>query len=215
VPHPGGYARARHRSRDVVVQEPDRPVGKDRMTVRKLIAVSVGLLVALFAVSGAAAAAKAPKRVTIKSKASISFKPNRYLQDNLRWNRDVYVVRSGGTLHVVNGDGTEGPHTFSVLKRKDIPKTLKTLFNCKACNALTEAHGANPESEAPPTFPFLENGVGQMTPPNVDRPGDSGLIGTGKKGDFVDFKVTAKAGKTLYFMCLIHPWMQARIEVKK
>lgn len=183
------------------------------MTVKKLVAVAAGLLVALFAMSGAAAA-KVPAKATIKSKTSFSFKPNRWIKDGLRWNKDVYIVRSGGTLHVVNGDGSEGPHTFSVLARRAVPKTVRTLFNCAACNALTRAHGADPETEAPPTFPFLENGVGQMTPPNVDRPGDSGLIGEGRKGDFVDFKVTAKAGKTLYFICLIHPWMQAKVEVK-
>jgi hypothetical protein len=190
------------------------PVGKDPMNLKKLTAGAAGLLLAL-SVMGGAAAAKVPSKVTIKSKTSASFKPNRYLQDGLRWNRDVYVVRSGGTLHVVNGDGSEGPHTFSVLRRRDIPKTIKTLFNCKACNALIQAHGADPSTEAPPKFPFLENGVGQMTPPNVDRPGDSGLIGTGKKGDFVNFKVTAKPGTTLYFMCLIHPWMQAKVVVKR
>jgi hypothetical protein len=184
------------------------------MSLRKLTAAAVAALVALSALGVATAAAKAPAKTTIKSKTSFTFKPNRYIQDGLRWNKDVYVVRSGGTLHVVNGDGSEGPHTFTILAKKDVPKTVKTLFNCKACNKLTQAHGADPESEAPPTFPFLENGVGQQTPPNVDRPGDSGLIGTGKKGDAVNFKVTAKAGKTLYFICLIHPWMQAKVEVE-
>lgn len=186
------------------------------MSVKKLAAaVVVVLLVALSAASVVTAAgAKAPARTTIKSKTSFKFKPNRYIQDGLRWNKDSYTVRSGGTLHVVNGDGSEGPHTFTVLRKKDVPKTAKTLFNCKACNKLTKAHGADPESEEPPTFDFLENGVGQATAPDVDRPGDSGLIGTGKKGDSVDFKVTAKAGKTLYFICLIHPWMQAKVEVK-
>jgi hypothetical protein len=184
-----------------------------RMSLKKLTAVTVGMLVALAVVGTATAAAAAPARVTVRSTTSVKFKPNRYIQDGLRWNKDSYAVRSGGTVHVVNGDGSEGPHTFTVLKKKDVPKTIRTLFNCRACNTLTRAHGADPNTEAPPRFPFLENGVGQQTPPDLDRPGDSGVTGSGRKGESIDFHVTARAGTTLYFICLIHPWMQAEVDV--
>lgn len=182
------------------------------MSLKKLTAMAVVILVSLSVTSVAMAAG--PAKTTIKSTTSFKFKPNRYIQDGLRWAKDSYNVRSGGTLHVVNADGSEGPHTFTVLAKKDVPKTAKTLFSCKACAKLTKAHGANPESEEPPTFPFLENGVGQATPPSVDRPGDSGVTGPGKKGESIDLKVTAKAGTTLHFICLIHPWMQAKVEVQ-
>ncbi len=39
------------------------------------------------------------------------------------------------------------------------------------------------------------------------------MTGTGKKGESIDLKVTAPKGTTLYFMCLIHPWMQAKLVV--
>lgn len=184
------------------------------MSLKKLAAIAVGMLLAL-AVVGAGTASAAPRaRVTVKSVTSFRFKPNRYIQDGLRWNRDVYAVKSGGTVHVVNGDGSEGPHTFTVLAKKDVPKTLRTLFNCRVCNQLTRAHGADPNTEAPPRFNFLENGVGQDTPPDLDRPGDSGVTGEGRKGESIDFHVTARAGTTLYFICLIHPWMQAKLQVQ-
>ena len=185
------------------------------MTLRKLMA-GAAVAVLCLAVSGAAVAAgkKAPTRTTIKAVAKNKFKPNRYVQDGLRWNRDVYKVRSGGTLHIVNLAADEGPHTFTVVRKKDWPRTIGALFNCKICNKLGAAHGADPNSEAPPKFQYLENGVGQNTPPNVDRPGDSGVTGSGKKGESIDLKVTAPKGKKLYFMCLIHPWMQAVVDVK-
>jgi hypothetical protein len=185
------------------------------MSRTKLTAVATAVCLLLGVAGVATATAAAPARVTIKSATSFKFKPNRYIQDGLHWAKDSYTVRSGGTLHIVNGDGSEGPHTFTVLKKKDVPKTARTLFNCRACNALTRAHGADPNTEAPPRFPFLENGVGQQTPPNVDRPGDSGLVGSrGRKGEFLNLRVTARAGTTLYFICLIHPWMQSKVEVK-
>ena len=185
------------------------------MTCGKLIAGAAVLVVSVGA-SGAAVAAvdRAPAKTTIKVSQSFKLKPNRYIQDGLRWNRDVYKVRSGGTLHVVNTAADEGPHTFTVVKRSDLPRTAAQAFNCKICNKLGQAHGADPQSDAPPKFQYLENGVGQDTPPNVDRPGDSGVTGAGKKGEFIDLKVTAAKGKKLYFMCLIHPWMQARVDVK-
>jgi hypothetical protein len=141
------------------------------------------------------------------------FQINRFVEDTLRWDKDSYTVRSGGTLHIVNVAADEGPHTFTILARKDEPRTLAALFHCQICEKLGKAHGADPNSNAPPKFPFLENGVGQKTPPQVDRPGDSGVTGKGKKGESIDLKVTAPAGTKLYFICLIHPWMQAEIDV--
>lgn len=183
------------------------------MSLKKLTAMLAAVFLVVLSATSVAMAA-GPAKTTIGTKASFKFKANRYIQEGLRWNKDSYEVGSGGTLHVVNSDGGSGPHTFTVLAKKDVPKTAKTLFSCKACAALAKAHGADPESDAPPTFPFLENGVGQATAPDVDRPGDSGITGEGKKGESIDLKVTAKAGSTLYFICLIHPWMQSKVEVK-
>ncbi len=184
------------------------------MSLKKLGLVAAMVLVALGAMGAATAAGAAPARVTVKSTTSFKFKPNRYIQDGLRWGKDSYAVQSGGTVHVVNGDGSEGPHTFTVLAKRDVPKTVRTLFSCRACAKLTRAHGADPNTEAPPKFPFLENGVGQATAPELDRPGDSGITGRGRKGESIDFHVTARAGTTLYFICLIHPWMQSKLLVE-
>jgi hypothetical protein len=107
----------------------------------------------------------------------------------------------------------EGPHTLTVVAKKDLPKTAQQAFNCKICNTLAKAHGADPNSNGPPKFQFLENGVGQNTPPNLDRPGDSAIIFP-KKGFNVTLKVTAKRGTVLHFMCIIHPWMQATLQVQ-
>jgi hypothetical protein len=99
------------------------------------------------------------------------------------------------------------------VRKKDLPKTGAAAFNCKICNKLGGAHGFDPSSNGPPQFQFLENGTGQSTPPDIDRPGDSVLIGQGNKGESVDVKVTAKKGTTLRFMCIIHSWMQAKVVV--
>jgi hypothetical protein len=178
------------------------------MTHGRILAGVTALAVTL---GGGVALAAAPKSATIKESTSTKFKANRYIQDGLRWNKDVYNVKSGGTLHLKFNVKGEGPHTFTVMRKKDIPTTAKQLFNCKVCNKLVKAHGADPNSDAPPKFVYLENGKGQNTPPNVDRPGDSAGIGFGPGP--VNLKVTAKKGSTLHFLCLVHPWMQATVKV--
>ena len=184
------------------------------MKHRKALAALLALGTAAGVTGAAFAAGSAPSKVTIKQAQTMKVKPNRYIQDGLRWDKDTYTVKSGGTLHIVNNKADEGPHTVTIVKESDLPKTAKQVNRCSICEKLGKAHGADPNSDAPPKFQYLENGVGQNTAPNVDRPGDSGVTGAGKQGESIDLKVTAKAGKTLYFMCLIHPWMQAEIKVR-
>lgn len=187
------------------------------MSSRKLLvgAAALCLTAAVVATGALAGRSTATSVVTIKA---VSKPPvvvvNRYIQDGLRWDKDVYNVTSGSTLHIVNIANGEGPHTFTVVAKKDAPKTGLAMLNCKICEKLGKAHGADPNSNAPPKFPYLENGVGQATAPSVDVPGDSGLTGSGKKGESINMTVTAPAGTKLYFMCLIHPWMQAEVDVR-
>src|SRR6185312_4199059 len=177
-------------------------------------AVSAAVALVATGVALAAGQRSAAGVTTIKAvQGPPKFQINRFVEDTLRWDKDRYTVKSGGTLHIVNMAAGEGPHTFTVLAAKDEPRTLAALFQCKICEKLGKAHGANPNSNAPPKYPFLENGVGQQKAPLVDRPGDSGITGKGKKGESIDLKVTAPAGTKLHFICLIHPWMQAEVDV--
>jgi plastocyanin len=185
------------------------------MSHRKVLVGVAGLSLAV-GVSGVAVAANTaatPKKAVVKAEQTIKVKPNRYLQDGLRWDKDIYTVKPGGTVTVINNAADEGPHTLTIVKKKDLPTTARAVLSCKICKTLGEAHGADPNSDAPPKFQYLENGVGQDTPPKLDRPGDSGVTGEGKKGEKITFEVTAKKGSKLYFMCLIHPWMEGRIDV--
>jgi hypothetical protein len=185
------------------------------MRYRKLTAAAVGsaAVVTAGAVATAGAATSAPSQVTVKESYGLKMVPNDYIQDEMRFNHDVYTVKSGGTLKLVMTAPQEGPHTLTIVSKKDIPKTAQQAFNCKICNELAKAHGADPNSNAPPKFNYLENGVGSKTPPKLDRPGDSAVIFP-SKGYSVTMKVTAKAGSTLHFICIIHPWMQATLKVR-
>ena len=143
----------------------------------------------------------------------LDVKINRYVQDGLRWAKDEYTVRSGAMIRVTNSAPLEGPHTFTVVDEDDLPKTVKQLLNCRICEQFGKLHGFSPEGNAPPQHLFVENGTGTDTPPDVDQPGDSGFTGE-KKGNHIDLRVTAARGTELYFMCLLHPWMQAEVVVR-
>lgn len=184
------------------------------MQHRKLIAGVVGLAsVAVGAVGVAGASSSVPSKVVVQEKYSLKFLANRYVQDGMRFDKDVYTVKSGGTVVFRMTAPQEGPHTLSVVAKQDLPKSGPAAFNCKICAKLEKAHGADPNGNAPPKFQFLENGVGQQTPPKLDRPGDSAAVFP-VKGSSVTMKVTAKKGTTLTFVCIIHPWMQAKLVVR-
>ncbi len=187
------------------------------MRHRKLIAaagVSVAAAVAVGGVGAAGAKPAAPSKVVVKQTAGMKMVANRYIQDQMRFDRDVYTVRSGGTVEFrLTTPPQAGPHTLTVVAPRDLPRTAEQAFNCTVCNKLGKAHGADPNSNAPPKFAYLENGVGQNTPPKLDRPGDSVYLPP-VKGSVVRVKVTAAKGTTLRVICLVHPWMQAKLVVR-
>jgi hypothetical protein len=188
------------------------------MLQRKLL---VGFATAGVVVGGGAAAMAAggaPKHTTINAVTSVKFRINRYVQDGTRWQNDVYRVKSGGTISIVNLAASDGPHTFSVVQKSQRPRTTRQIEACDSgrgiCLKIAKEFGANPESNKPPKFRFVNNGKGTNTPPNVDGPGDMAFIDAKQKAK-VTLKVTAKPGTTLYFICAVHPWMQATLEVQK
>ena len=181
----------------------------------KLLAGTVALCSAVGVTGVAMAAGGSAGVTTIKAvDGPAAVKINRWVQDSARWNKDVYTVKSGGTLRIVNDAANDGPHTFSVVAAKDLPRTYAQVANCAICAKLAKAHGASPGSHAPPKFQYLDGGVGQNTPPKVDGPGDSGITGPGNQGESITLTVTAKPGTVLEFICAVHPWMEAKLIVK-
>lgn len=184
------------------------------MLQRKLLTgiVTVGLV----AGGGAAAmaAASAPAHTRINAVTSVKVKINRYLQDGTRWQNDVYRVKSGGTITITNLAASDGPHTFTVVRKGQLPKTPRQLNNCTICFRVAQELGANPGSNTPPKFVFAKNGKGTNTAPDITGPGDTAFVAP-KQRAHVSLKVTAKPGTTLYFLCVVHPWMQAKLVVQK
>jgi plastocyanin len=165
----------------------------------------------LLAAATALAAPKPPSKATITIKGSQAFKPNQYLQLNDSYTPGTVTIASGGTITLKNTD--TDAHSLSLVKRSDVPRTVNQVNNCPVCGPIMQAHGINPNGPplmGPPPHPDVNAGA-----PGFDTPGDSTLVGPkGRPRPKVSFKVTAKRGTTLYFICIFHPWMQGKLVVK-
>ena len=166
------------------------------------------LVFALATVGGTAVAKskKAPNKATVTIKNPIKIKVNKFFQDGARFAPGNVVVRSGGTLTIKNK--SEAPHTFSLLAKKDVPKSTGKILNCGSpgtiCETIFTAHAPDPDGL--PTKPVVDVGA-----PGLDAPGDSLALGPKQT---VKAKVSLANGKSLYFMCAFHAWMQGQLKAR-
>jgi hypothetical protein len=180
------------------------------MSRRKFARVAAPALAVVLAAAVVvpAVAQPAPNRTVLKAIGKVTFKANRYVKDSLHFNRDIVTIRKGGTL--VLSDRTRQPHSFSLVKKGQLPATLRQMENCFGkgpCDDLAVAHGAiDPETgeEKDPDKPLVN--VGKA---GFNQPGDSVLIPPGGKATV---KITGS--KALSYLCAIHPWMLGTVDVR-
>lgn len=162
--------------------------------------------IAAVAVLGASTSAVAAKKGAddLRIVGQLKFKPGKSVTDNQRFQSRTVSVRSGGTVDFVNKAKTQDPHTISIVRK--LPKG----FDCGECGAIEESHDLDPET-------------GEPRRPEVDSDGDGGfntagdsivVAPPGAPGSKGELKITAPAGETLKALCIIHPWMQAKIRVR-
>jgi hypothetical protein len=126
-------------------------------------------------------------------------------------------VARGETLKIVNETSPEdiGPHTFTLVKEKLLPDTKQEMKDCEhlkleVCQDVAAAHKVDLE-----TFEVNKRIVDRGEK-GWDKPfghkGDTWYVnGEGKENAR---EVTAKAGETLHYFCIVHPFMQGKIKVK-
>ena len=151
----------------------------------------------------AGAQGPAPKKLRVVGDTVV--KPGKFVKDTQRFAPRNLEVRSGQTVRLANKAKTQDPHTLSVVRRADLPRTVAETFNCEACGPFFGAHQVDQET----------GDVGQpvvnVGDEGFDQPGDSVFFGP---GETVRFDVTADRGRTLYYLCAVHPWMQGKLRVR-
>ena len=145
----------------------------------------------------AGVAAASGGRPVVKAEGTETFQRNSLIEATFHWSSDVVSVPSGGAITFVSTTAGEDPHTITIAHQDQMPSTIDDVFNCTVCNtALGHLDGNS----------------------SYDRDGDGGLSVPGDTwlllpGQSLTVPVTASAGSTLYYLCAIHPWMQATIHV--
>jgi plastocyanin len=125
---------------------------------------------------------------TIRMIGRDSFIRNALIQSTQRFGPYRNVVQHGNTVILKNT--TRDAHTVTIVPRSSRPSNSVEVFTCKVCR------------KYPP-----KNNTGKR---GFNREGDSRVIAPGHA---VRVHVSARAGKTLYFLCSFHPWMQGKIVV--
>ena len=177
------------------------------MRTRKAVAAlaAVAAVGASALVIGPAVAAGGGGQAQLRIVGGVTLKPGQSITDDQRFAARNLRVRSGQTVRLRNRARTEDPHTLSLVRRGDLPRRPADAFNCEACGPFFGAHEVNEET----------GDVGQpvvnVGAEGFDQPGDSIFV---PPGGTVRFDVTADRGRTLYYLCAVHPWMQGKFRVR-
>jgi plastocyanin len=174
----------------------------------------LGILIALAAVALMSSASavhasggdqKEGKLVRIRGENRLI--PNQLIASTFRFDPGQIGVSSGGSVTWADRDqDPDDPHTATVVRREDLPRTVDEVFACQedpnapCAQALAAHFGTDP--------PTLRVNVGR---PGFNRPGDSVLI---LPDQSISARITAPEKSKLYYLCAIHPWMQGSITVR-
>ena len=180
--------------------------------IRAGIVAALAVLV-VAAVPALAGTRRAPSRASVTAVHRPDLPPNAELgqTDELRWLRAKTRIKSGGRLTLRNL--TRGPtptapttpneiHNFSIVTSRQVPRTQLQALDCRICRAINDRHQIDANTGQPRIAVVNRGRRG------IDRAGDSIAFGGTRRA-----RVTASPGRTLRFICAIHPWMQGKLEV--
>jgi plastocyanin len=178
-----------------------------------LAAATVG--VAAVGVVAVAQGTSGASHATIVARDSgITISLNKYVQDNMSFAPGTATVASGGTITLkFDKPGSQEPHTLTIVRKDQLPKTAAQVENCKACQRYATPHLKNPKAEPGQGNPIV-HWILNKGAPGLDTPGDSVAIQEPGRHKSVTVNVSAHSGTTLYFVCAVHPWMQGKILVR-
>lgn len=169
--------------------------------MKKTSAAAIATIAVVGAIAGPAGAA------TVRTEGGLAFVPNEYIRDTVRWVPGHIVVRRNERVRWIDSDKSPDPHTITVAPRRLIPRPGQNLFECRACE-LANAHLEDPNNPESDLAAVRVN----RGPAGLNQTGDSLVLVPGGR---ISARITAAVGRTLHYVCAIHPWMQGTIRVAR
>ena len=166
---------------------------------------TAGALVLAVSAVGVGSAAAA----VVRTAGAPEVRRNEFIRDTVRFLPGSITVRSGELVTWRDRDRSPEPHTVTVVNRREQPRTAPQVFRCfggRGPCALANAHLADPNN---PESDIARTRV-DVGPAGLNTRGDSLFLAPGRS---ISGRVTAAVGRTLYYFCAIHPWMQGSIRV--
>jgi plastocyanin len=173
------------------------------MSTYRPAAVALAALATVFAIGAAPAGAAE----VVRTIGGPRFEPNGGISDTVRWSPGHVIVTPNERVTWIDRDETPDPHTITVVNRRELPRTIGQVFQCRACS-LANAHLADPDN---PESDIARTRVNRGRP-GFDARGDSLVLAPGGR---IGAIISAPAGRTLHYLCAIHPWMQGSITVSR
>ena len=170
---------------------------------RRRAAAALAALAAGVAIGATPAAAAK----VVRTAGGPEFEPNQRISDTTRWSPGPLIVRPSERVIWIDRDETPDPHTITIVSRREVPRTLGQLSQCRAC-ALSNAHLADPSN---PESDIARTRVNRGRP-GLDARGDSLFLPPGGR---IGAVISAPVGRTLHYICGIHPWMIGSITVSR
>jgi hypothetical protein len=118
------------------------------------------------------------------------------------------AITAGGALTIDDHTGGLGDHTFSLVKKSQLPTTKTAQRSCThkghICRAISKKWTNDDDT------------LSAAGAPGWDKLGDTKHEGDSHQfhGNQLTSVVSAQPGKTLYFMCAVHPFMQGKLKVE-
>ena len=113
------------------------------------------------------------------------------------------------TIRNVSKPAKVGPHTFSLVRPKLIPRTKRQIRFCQLCRTIATAQKFDAKTMKINKPTLDVGGKGWNAP--FGKVGDSWYVE--RKGASQTRRVTAKVGTTLTYFCAVHPRMKGTIKV--
>jgi len=151
----------------------------------------------------------------VKARGGETYRINQYAQEHLRFVPGTITVDSGSTLTFSFGDKEDEDHTLTILPKAELPRTAAQINQCEPCK-IARGHLKNPNDLADALTaktPFVHWTLDKGRP-GLDTAGDSLAIESGGAHRTNSAIVSAAPGTVLYFVCVVHPWMQGKIIVR-